>query len=82
MSQITKTKPKSHTVKKTIKKVQKRDGSVVPYDLARIVTAIHKAMLEIGNGFTEKEAHVVARKVESELKKGSTFIIKFPLKYE
>ncbi|MGB0757009.1 MAG: ATP cone domain-containing protein [Patescibacteria group bacterium] len=69
MPQITKTKPKSQAVKLAPKKVQKRDGSIVPYDLARVVTAIHKAMLEIGNGFTEKEALAVARKVEAELKK-------------
>jgi len=71
MPNVTKTKM---TAKKTasqvfIKKVQKRDGSIVPFNIDRITSAVHKAMLEIGNGFSEKDAVVIARGVHNELKK-------------
>lgn len=51
-----------------IKKVLKRGGAVVDFDLGRIVHAISKAMLAAGEG-SEKEAEFIARKVLSELKK-------------
>ncbi|MFA6898253.1 MAG: ATP cone domain-containing protein [Candidatus Paceibacterota bacterium] len=49
-----------------IKTIQKRDGSVVPFELIRLVTAIHKAMLASGEG-SEKEAELVANKVFADL---------------
>lgn len=51
-----------------IKKVQKRDGSVVPFDINRISNAIHKAMIAGGEG-SEEEARIVAGKVYAELVK-------------
>jgi anaerobic ribonucleoside-triphosphate reductase len=45
-----------------VKKVQKRDGSVVDFDLNRVKTAILKAMLQTKEG-TEEEAGLVANKV-------------------
>ncbi|MFA6552106.1 MAG: ATP cone domain-containing protein [Candidatus Paceibacterota bacterium] len=60
-----------------VKTVQKRDGSIVPFDLERIVTAIYKAMIQTGEG-SEDEAKIVANKVYAELipivKKHKTFI--------
>ncbi len=63
-------KIKKKTKKNTdfVKKVQKRDGSVVPFDLEKIVNAIHKAMLASGEG-SEKDAQFVARKVFIDLVK-------------
>ncbi|OHA18331.1 MAG: ribonucleoside-triphosphate reductase [Candidatus Taylorbacteria bacterium RIFCSPHIGHO2_01_FULL_46_22b] len=49
-----------------VKKVQKRDGSVVDFDLQRIVNAIHKAMIQTGEG-SPKEAELVGSQVYSEL---------------
>lgn len=46
--------------------VQKRDGKVVPFDLDRIVSAIHKAMIASGEG-SRAEAEMVANKVYSDL---------------
>jgi len=57
--------------------VQKRGGSVVPFDVERIVTAINKAMIQTGEG-SEEEARLVANKVLSDLvrivKKHKNFI--------
>jgi len=50
-----------------IKSVQKRDGTNVPFDIEKIVNAIHKAMLAGGEG-SVKEAEVVANKVLAEIK--------------
>lgn len=49
-----------------IKKIQKRNGSVVDFDVARIVLAIHKAMLQTGEG-SEAEAELMANKVLADL---------------
>src|SRR6185503_722975 len=49
-----------------VKKVLKRDGSVVDFDLQRIANAIHKAMIQTGEG-SQAEAEVVAEKVYAEL---------------
>lgn len=49
-----------------IEKVQKRDGSIVPFDLGRIVNAINKAMISVGEG-SEEEANLVANKVLADL---------------
>jgi len=60
----------SHTqikqVRGPIEKVQKRDGSVVDFDITRITNAVNKAMLASGEG-SEEEASYIARKVFSEL---------------
>ncbi|OHA44001.1 MAG: ribonucleoside-triphosphate reductase [Candidatus Taylorbacteria bacterium RIFCSPLOWO2_12_FULL_47_20] len=60
-----------------VKKVQKRDGSIVPFDLSRIITATWKAMIQTGEG-SQKEAELVANKVFAELlritKKHKNFI--------
>ncbi len=45
-----------------VKSVRKRDGSVVPFEVGRIENAIHKAMLQTGEGSFE-EAKLVAAKV-------------------
>lgn len=49
-----------------IEKVQKRDGSIVPFDLGRITNAINKAMISVGEG-SEEEAKLVANKVLADL---------------
>ena len=49
-----------------IKKIEKRDGSIVDFDFEKIVVAINKAMLATGEG-SEDEARIVATKVLSEL---------------
>lgn len=51
-----------------VKSVQKRDGSVVSFDLGRIKTAILKGMVQSGEG-SEEEAALVATKVLAELVK-------------
>lgn len=60
-----------------VKKVQKRDGSIVDFDVVRIANAIHKAMLQTGEG-SQQEAELVAEKVFAELvritKKHKNFI--------
>jgi len=56
------------TAKKTpkpiilVQKVQKRDGSIVEFDINKITNAVYKAMLASGEG-SEKEAELVANKV-------------------
>lgn len=52
---------------KLIKKIYKRDGSVAPFDLTRIVQAIYKAMLTTNEGSltdAEKIANIVKLKLE------------------
>ena len=49
-----------------VKIVKKRDGSVVPFDVERIVNAINKAMVQTGEGSLE-EARLVANKVLADL---------------
>lgn len=49
-----------------IKKIQKRDGTVVPFDLEKIVGAIHKAMVSSTDG-TLEEAEMVAHKVHADI---------------
>lgn len=51
-----------------IKSVEKRDGSVVPFELSKITIAINKAMTVVGEGSME-EAELVANKVLAELVK-------------
>lgn len=52
--------------KDVIKRVHKRDGSIVPYDKERIFTVISKAMTATGEGSAEDAADV-ARNVHNEL---------------
>src|SRR3989344_3468259 len=49
-----------------VKKVQKRDGSVVDFNLQKIVNAIFKGMTSTGEG-SQKEAELVAGRVYGEL---------------
>ncbi len=49
-----------------IEKVQKRDGSIVPFDMGRITNAINKAMISVGEG-SEGEAKLVANKILADL---------------
>lgn len=51
-----------------IKKVRKRDGSIVPFDESKIVNAIWKAMKKVGKG-TKNEAEVVASRVRDDMHK-------------
>ncbi|HEY4499471.1 MAG TPA: ATP cone domain-containing protein [Candidatus Paceibacterota bacterium] len=60
-----------------VKKVQKRDGSIVDFDVQKIANAIHKGMISTGEG-SQSEAELVAGHVYSELlritKKHKNFI--------
>jgi ribonucleoside-diphosphate reductase alpha chain len=60
-----------------VKNIQKRDGSVVPFDVEKITNAINKAMIAIGEG-SRKEAELVANKVFADVlritKKYRTFV--------
>ena len=60
-----------------VPKIQKRDGTIVPFDFERIVKAIHKAMLA-GDEGSEKEAEIMAHRVVSDAvriaKKYKTFL--------
>lgn len=59
-------KKKTEAVRVLVENVQKRDGSIVPFDLERIANAIHKAMIQTGEG-SEEEARLVANKVFADL---------------
>lgn len=45
-----------------VKKIEKRDGTIVPFNLEKISIAVHKAMIATGEG-SEEEAHFIAKKV-------------------
>jgi ribonucleoside-triphosphate reductase len=49
-----------------IKMVQKRAGQTVPFDMDRVINAVHKAMLATGEGSLE-EAEMVANQVYADL---------------
>ena len=49
-----------------VQAVKKRDGSIAPFDMERIANAIHKAMIQTGEGSPE-EARLVANKVFADL---------------
>jgi len=49
-----------------VKQIQKRDGSVAPFDMDKVETAVYKAMLASGEGSLE-EAALVANKVLADL---------------
>ncbi len=63
--------------KNLVTKIQKRDGSVVPFDLEKITNAVHKAMLASEEG-SLRDAKNVAKKVLAEVttitKKYKTFV--------
>ncbi len=52
--------------KSIVTKIKKRDGTVVDFDLERIVKAVHKAMIATSEG-SFNDAQFIARKVLSEL---------------
>jgi ribonucleoside-triphosphate reductase len=56
------TQKSSVRIKTLVKSIQKRDGIVVPFDIQKIVTAIHKSMIASNEGSVE-EAKLVANKV-------------------
>ncbi|MEX2404971.1 MAG: ATP cone domain-containing protein, partial [Candidatus Paceibacterota bacterium] len=74
---LTTTKEPEETVLDTVKKVMKRDGSIVDFDISRIEKAILSAMKAAEEGSAE-EAELVAKKVYSDLlrikKRYRTFI--------
>ena len=49
-----------------VTQIQKRDGTIVPFEFSKIINAINKSMIASGEG-SLKEAEMVARKVEAEL---------------
>ncbi|MCR4334793.1 MAG: ATP cone domain-containing protein [Patescibacteria group bacterium] len=57
-----KSKRKSTATETVVKNIQKRDGTVVPFDVQKITNAINKAMLVASEG-SLKEAGMVANKV-------------------
>jgi hypothetical protein len=72
-SKVVKTKAVTTAVQVTpakkvglIKKVEKRNGQIVPFDIERITLAIHKAMIASNEGSIE-EAEMVANKVLADL---------------
>ncbi len=71
------TAKKTASVETVVKKIQKRDGSVVPFDIQKITNAINKAMIAAGEG-SQKEAEMVANKVYADAvritKKYKTFV--------
>ena len=59
--------PKKDIVSDTAtKKIQKRDGSIVPFDIEKIVNAIFKAMNASGEG-SQGDARIVATKIKDEI---------------
>jgi len=74
---MARTTKKSSQKKSLIKKVQKRNGQIVPFDIERIVSVVNKAMLATGEGSLE-EAEMVANGVYADLvrisKKHANFI--------
>jgi ribonucleotide reductase alpha subunit len=66
MSKETKKVIKSEKKHDLIKKVQKRNGEIVSFDIERVILATHKAMLAANEGSME-EAEMVANKVYADL---------------
>lgn len=62
MTNKTAAKKGSSSVNVLVRSIQKRDGSVVPFDVKKITNAINKAMMEAKEG-SLKEAELVANKV-------------------
>lgn len=58
---------KENAVSSIIDKIYKRDGNLVPFEIERIVNAVHRAMMAEGEGSLEearKVAHLVLLKLE------------------
>ncbi len=53
---------KRFSIKNLIRSIQKRDGSIVPFDLKKITAAVNKAMIASKEG-SAKEANIIAQKV-------------------
>jgi ribonucleoside-triphosphate reductase (thioredoxin) len=60
------TKRKTVTESTIVKRIQKRDGSVIPFDISKIVEAVGKAMAASGEG-SEREAEIIADKVYADI---------------
>ncbi len=60
------TKRNARIVEVIIKNIQKRDDSIVPFDIQRIITAVNKAMIAASEG-SLKEAESVANKVYTDV---------------
>ncbi len=63
---ISKSKPKKKKIKSLVKRIQKRDGSIAPFDLEKIIHAIYKAMVTSEEGSFD-EAEMVAQRVQAEI---------------
>jgi ribonucleoside-diphosphate reductase alpha chain len=68
--------PVTEVKKSSIVSVRKRNGTVMPFDIEHIVTAVYKAMRSTGEG-ERKEAEYIARKVQSELTRISKLVRDF-----
>ena len=66
MAKTAKKLAKASAMEDFIKKVQKRDGSIVMFDFERVAIAINKAMVASNEG-SEAEARMVAHKVLADL---------------
>jgi len=64
--ELKKNKTATKTKSFLIKKIQKRNGMVVEFDLDKVTNAIYKAMINSEEGSNE-EAELVSNKVYSEL---------------
>ncbi len=58
--------PNANYYRSFVPQIQKRDGSIVGFDFAKIISAIHKAMIASNEGSRE-EAEMVAHKVASDV---------------
>lgn len=60
------TKTKNLSTAELVKNIQKRDGSIATFDVAKITNAVSKAMLAAGEG-SAQEANLIANKVFAEV---------------
>ncbi|MFC1802233.1 ATP cone domain-containing protein [Patescibacteria group bacterium] len=63
---MVKKEQKTKKIGSFIKKIEDRDGQIIPFDLSKIVEAVNKAMLASNEG-SEEEAGMVANKVYADL---------------
>jgi len=75
-ARIKQTKNVVEVKKSPILGVRKRNGTISPFGIEHISTAVFKAMRSTGEG-TREEAVFIARKVESELKRASKLVKEF-----
>ena len=64
--EVKKSAPVSKNKSFLIKRIQKRNGAIVPFDLDKVTNAIYKAMINSEEGSRE-EAELIANKVYAEL---------------